>query len=65
MMYRRFGAKKKTEAFHPKNIAPALKDGSNLMMIWDCFISKGTGRLIAIKEIMKSEDYIKILGIDS
>ncbi len=30
-------------------------------MFWGCFSSRGTGQLIAIRGIMKSEDYIKIL----
>ena len=31
------------------------------MMFWGCFSSRGTGQLIAIEGIMKSEDYMKIL----
>ena len=30
------------------------------MIFWACFSSKGTGQLIAIRGIMKSEDNIKI-----
>ena len=30
-------------------------------MFWSCFSSRRTGQIIAIRGIMKSEDYIKIL----
>ena len=52
---------KKGEAFLPKNTVPTLKLGSSSMMFWGCFSSRETGQLIAIRGIMKSEDYIKIL----
>ena len=51
---------KKVEAFLPKNPMPTLKDGGG-SMLWGCFSSKGTGQLIAIRGIMKSEDYINTL----
>ena len=38
-------------AFLQKNTVPTL----------DCFSSKGTGQLIAMRGIRKSEDYIKVL----
>ena len=52
---------KKNEAFLPKNTVPTLKHGGSLKMILDCFSSRGSEQLIAIRGIMKSEDYIKIL----
>ena len=45
------------EAFLPKNIVPALKYGGISIM----FSSRVIGKLIAIRGIMKSEDYIKML----
>ena len=52
----------KGKAFLPKNTVLTLKHGGSLMMFWGCFSSRKTGQLIAIWGIMKSEDYIKILG---
>ena len=53
--------RKKVVRFLPKNTVPTLKHGGGLMMFWGCFRSRGTGQLIAIREIIKYEDYIKIL----
>lgn len=53
--------RKKGEAFLPKNTVATLKHGGGSMMFWGCFSSRGTGQLIAIRGIMKSADYIKIL----
>ena len=59
-MYRRFGPKK-SEAFLQKNTVSTLKQRCTLIMFWALFSSKGTGQLIAIRGIMKSQDHIKIL----
>ena len=53
---------KKCKTFLPKNTVPTLKHGGNSMMFWGCFSWRETGKLIAIRRIMKSEDYIKILA---
>ena len=60
MMYRRFGARE-DKAFLPKNTVPTLKHGGSLIMFGAYLTQEGTGQLIAIRGIMKSEDYIKIL----
>ena len=52
---------KKGEAFLAKNTVPTLIHGGGFIMFSGCFSSESTGQLIAIREIMKSEDYIKIL----
>ena len=52
---------KKGEAFLPKNTIPTLKHGGGSMTFWSCFSSRRTEQLIAIRGIMKSEDYVKIL----
>ena len=60
-MYRRNDAKN-GEAFVSKNIMPTLKyGGSSMIFFFGCFSSRGTGKLIPIRGIMKSKDYIKIL----
>ena len=51
----------KSEAFLPKYKVPTLKYEDGLMF-WGCFSWKGTGQLISIRGIMKSEDHIKILN---
>ena len=48
------------EGFHPKNTVQTLKYGGGSMMFSGCFSSRGTGQLIAIRGIMKPENYIKI-----
>lgn len=53
--------RKDGEAFLPKNTVPTVKHGGGSMMFWGCFSSAGPGKLIAIKGIMKSSDYITIL----
>ena len=52
---------KKGEAFLLKNTVPSLKYGGSLMTFWGCFSSSRTMQLIAIRGVMKSEDYINIL----
>ena len=53
--------RKKGEAFLPKNTVPTVKHGGGSMMFWGCFSSSGTGNLVAIDGIMRSDDYIRIL----
>ena len=53
--------RKKGEAFLPKNTVPTVKHGGGSMMFWGCFSSSGTGKLVAIEGLMKSDDYITIL----
>ena len=52
---------KKSDTFLPKNAVPTSKHGGSSMKFWSCFSLRGTGQLILIREIKKSEDYIKIL----
>ena len=58
MMDRRFG--KRTVRLSSQRTVPTLKRGDGSMMFWSCFSLSGIGKLIAIRGIMKSEDYIKI-----
>ena len=58
MMYRRFDARK---GFLSKNSVPTLKHGGDSMMFLACFRPRGSGQLIAVREIIKFDDYIKIL----
>ena len=45
----------------PLFINPLAQKRWGLMMFCGCFSSRGTGQLIALRGIKKSEDYIKIL----
>lgn len=53
--------RKKGEAFLPKNTVATVKHGGGSLMFWGAFSSSGTGKLVCIKGIMKSEHYITIL----
>lgn len=43
-----------------KNLVPTIKD-SKSVMVWACFTSKGTGKLVFIDGIMDSIMYVRIL----
>lgn len=53
--------RKNGEAFLPKNTVPTVKHGGGSVMFWGSFSSSGTGKLVVIDGIMKSDDYIAIL----
>ena len=38
-----------------------VKHGEGNILLWGCFASTGTGRLIQVQGIMEKEDYIRIL----
>ena len=52
---------KKDESFLPKNTVPTLKHGIGSVIFGGSFNSGGTEQLIATREIINSDDYIKIL----
>ena len=53
--------RQKDQGFLPKKTVPTLKHGDWSMMFTGSFDSWKTGQLIAIRGIMKSEDYIQVL----
>ena len=53
--------RKNGTAFKKHNIIPTVKFGGGSIMIWGCFLSKGTGELQVIHDRMNSSMYWEIL----
>ena len=58
-LYVRF---KPGEKYNLKNLQPTIKFGGGKIMLWGCISSKGVGRIVFIKENMRSENYKTILA---
>ncbi|KAL0166161.1 hypothetical protein M9458_038005, partial [Cirrhinus mrigala] len=54
--------RKRNEAFKEKKTVPTVKHGGGSKMFWGCFAASGTGCLDCVNDIMKSDDYQRILG---
>ena len=54
--------RKSGEAFLPKNAIPTVKLGGGSLMFWVCFAATGPRRLIEVTNIMKKEDYVRMLN---
>ena len=48
---------KKGEAYNPKNTVPTVKYGGGNEMLWGCFSSNGTGKLVKVQNHEKGELY--------
>ena len=46
---------------HPENTIPTVKHGGSSIMLWRCFSSAGTGKLVRIEGMMDGAKYRVIL----
>ncbi len=54
--------RKKGEAFKPRNTIPTVKHGGGSIMLWGCFSSSSTGRLVCVNGKMNGVMYKEILA---
>ncbi|MGH0167546.1 UNVERIFIED_CONTAM: hypothetical protein FKN15_053097 [Acipenser sinensis] len=53
--------RKPNTAHHPVNIIPTVKHGGGSIMLWGCFSSAGSGKLVRIEGRMDGAKYRRIL----
>ena len=52
---------KPNTSHHPENTIPTVKHGGGNIMLWGCFSSAGTGKLVRIEGMMDGAKYREIL----
>jgi hypothetical protein len=59
---RRYYVWRKPNSFHhPKNTIPTVKHDGRSILLWGCFPSAGTGKLVRIEEVMMALNTGKFL----
>ena len=53
--------RKTNTSHHPENTIPTVKNGGSSIMLWGCFSSAGTGKLVRVEGMMDGEKYREIL----
>ena len=59
----RYVWRKPNTSHHPKNIIPTVKYGGGRIMLWGCFSSAGTGKLVRIEGMMDGAKYSEMCFI--
>jgi hypothetical protein len=49
---------------HPENTIPTVNHGDGSIMLWGCFSSAGTEKLVSIKGMMDGAKYRDIFGVN-
>ena len=55
----RYSWRKPNTSHHPENTIPTVKHGGGNIMLWGCFSSAGTGKLVRIEGMMDGGEIIE------
>ena len=58
---KRYVWRKPNTSDHPQNTIPTVKQGGGSIMLWRCFSSAGTGKLVKIEGVMNGAKYREIV----